>query len=415
MFVILRSPQYISSENTCEKMDTLPTEFVTLQFPSSTEDSCKGISERLVPLEDFRGHLGDSEYGMCHADFPIGSLPIFISQYSAEEWDVLYAVSRGDLPLLAQSEWIIKLFKRYFREARSLLVRERLLQDCNSVAQQVDDLLMGKIKMMCCSEESTYRTVKSTLQGTDVIPFQAITINDRVSVVWMDHGIPVYLNGMEPHSPLKIQSLLAARLAVAHLLASSRGDAGWDVPDIASTVIYAKYSRRYAKLLQKTNNRGDYPRPTMKTDESIDFSLDEPELSRCIAGACYEMCKICPEGVNCVKKNPDTITRCACFHASDASRVPHNGRDSEIELEIRLSSLDELLYARASFENANRHRSVKLYPIDNLGIVRRSHSDEQYLAGLANISAGSLSVGGALRFYHISTDAILYAGFVSTR
>lgn len=97
-----------------KKMDALVKKTMTLQFPIDEADSRKSISERPVPLEELKGHLSGSHLGMCHAGCPLGALPVIVTQYSAEEWDVLYAVSQGDLDLYSQPKRIIKLFKRYF-------------------------------------------------------------------------------------------------------------------------------------------------------------------------------------------------------------------------------------------------------------------------------------------------------------
>ena len=414
-----------------QEMDTPVGKFVTLVFPAEV-DGRKSIFERLVLREEFEGHLATSHLGMCHAEFPLGK-SVEVTQYSPEDWDVMYAISKGELDLLAQEERIIELFKRYFREARCLLVREKLFKACNSIAQQVDDLLTGKIKLMCCGTDDVYRDVKSSVSDIpDVIPFQSLMLNGSIAVIWVDHGIPVWI----PHSHqnnydlLDVESLLASRAAVSASVASRR--TLYPSCDIERTRLYAKYSSAHRMALKEWESRqflecdDDVPGLICTHTNSDEHKIREPELSRSILNTAYDrgarplIESACPRDQRCVRENPYITERCDCMDMVSPSYDIRPCRvDAGLEIEIKLNSLDELMYSRAVYEGISRGRNRRkgcLYPAGVIAIPLRPHSVEQYQSSIAIILEAPLKdytalLSGAGSY---ETSTALYIGFVRT-
>lgn len=296
------------------------------------------------------------------------------------------------------------------------------------MAQQVDDLLTGKTSLMCCSSERDYWAIKSTLADiSEVVPFQALMQNDSITAIWADHGVPIWILCRQfNYGLIDVESLLASRAAAATCAALI--EATHPLCDIDRTRLYAKYSSAHRMALkeweaQQFSEDDNVPELTSIQADLDKHNMQDPELSRSILNAAYKRGRehagpLCPRDQNCVRENPYVKKRCDCMDmTSPGYGIRPCWVDADLKIEIKLSSLNELVYTKAVYKGAtldhNKRRGI-FYPADVIDAPLRPHKAEQYAEAATTVLEASLenstaSLSGAGP-YEASTA--LYVGFV---
>lgn len=300
------------------------------------------VGQRILRVDKIFKHAPHSHLALLLGDIDTGETKeLTISDYSAEEWSICYAIAKNKHPLYPSGDRIREVYQRYFDCHPTDIPRDVLAKECDIVWQSALDFLRDQRKgVFCAPSERVYRLLRPVAVNAGLVPFQLITLNDLPFVTCFDHGVP--LDKQAPFSPGATPKSLYQSRKLALSTITRYGTQSWSNQDADSATTEEKGAR----------TRG--PRVAAPTPETWERPCSE----------------------QCILINENIAQKCLCF-TYHGTHLTSGCIDHYLGSLIDLSSLDEVRFIRAIACTILSKRGASF--VDLVPSVPNPHDDGQYL------------------------------------